>query len=245
MQSDWTFLNRRLAQHYDVTVDKNVGYELQKVMLPQGSHRGGVMTQASVLKVTADGARTSPILRGKWICERMLGITPPPPPPNVSKIEPDIRGAKTIRQQLEMHRSTSACTSCHTIIDPPGFALETYDVIGGWRDFYRASQPTGKTARLVNYNRTVNCGPIVEKGDHMPDGRPFSDIEDYKRLLLDNKSALVRNLVCKVLTYATGADIQFADREVVDGIVQKLGSQNDGFRALIHEVTRSRMFLRK
>ena len=155
-----------------------------KIALPPDSHRGGVMTQASVLKVTADGARTSPILRGKWICERLLGVMPPPPPPDIPKIEPDIRGATTIRQQLEKHRSTAACASCHRVIDPPGFALETYDVIGGWRDFYRVPPGAGRNVKLVNYpQRTVTRGLDVESGDKMPDGRPFANTEEYKSRL--------------------------------------------------------------
>ncbi len=246
VQSDWTYLNRRLAQHYGIAVDDSLGYELRKVPLPPGSHRGGVMTQASVLKVTADGARTSPILRGKWICERMLGVMPPPPPPDIPKIEPDIRGATTIRQQLAKHRSTAACASCHTVIDPPGFALESYDVIGGWREFYRVPPRTGRSVKLANYpERTVSRGLDVEMGDKMPDGRPFADVEQYKQLLLEDKDALARNLVRKVLTYATGADVQFADREVVEQIVRDLRQKNYGFRTLIHDVTESRCFLSK
>ena len=232
VQSDWTYLNRRLAQHYGIAVDDSLGYELRKVPLPPESHRGGVMTQASVLKVTADGARTSPILRGKWICERMLGVMPPPPPPDIPKIEPDIRGATTIRQQLAKHRSTASCASCHTVIDPPGFALECYDVIGGWREFYRVPPRTGRSVKLANYpERTVSRGLDVEMGDKMPDGRPFKDVEQYKQLLLEDKDALARNLVRKVLTYATGADVQFADREVVEQIVRDLRQKNYGFRA--------------
>ena len=246
VQSDWTYLNRRLAQHYGIAADDSMGYELRKVPLPPGCHRGGVMTQASVLKVTADGARTSPILRGKWICERILGVMPPPPPPDVPKIEPDIRGATTIRQQLAKHRSTAACASCHTVIDPPGFALESYDVIGGWREFYRVPPRTGRSMKLANYpERTVARGLDVEQGDKMPDGRPFADVEQYKQLLLEDKDALARNLVRKVLTYATGADIQFADREVVEQIVQGVRQKNYGFRTLIHDVAESRCFLSK
>ena len=204
------------------------------------------MTQASVLKVTADGARTSPILRGKWICERLLGVMPPPPPADIPKLEPDIRGATTIRQQLEKHRNTAACASCHRVIDPPGFALETYDVIGGWRDFYRVPNGAGPKVKLVNYPKlSVGRGLSVESGDQMPDGRPFANTEEYKARLLEHPNLLARNLVRKVLTYATGADTDFADREVVEQIVQDLQSHGYGFRRLIHDVTESRCFLQK
>jgi hypothetical protein len=246
VHSDWTFINRRLAQHYGIASETSLGFELEKVALPQNSHRGGVITHAIVLKITADGAHTSPILRGKWMCERILGIKPPPPPPGVPGIEPDIRGAVTIRQQLEKHRSTEACASCHTLIDPPGFALESYDVIGGWREFYRASVSTGKPVLLPNYpNRWVNRGPAVEIGDKMPDGRPFADIEEYKKLVLTDPEAIARNLTNRLLTFATGADVQFADREIVNQIVARAAAKNYGLRSLIHEVVQSRPFLNK
>ena len=106
------------------------------------------MTHAAILKVTADGTRTSPVLRGKWVLDRILGQPPSPPPPDVPVIEPDIRGATTIRQQLDKHRNTPACASCHRHIDPPGFALENFDVIGGWRDFYRATSPAAGSSSI-------------------------------------------------------------------------------------------------
>jgi hypothetical protein len=246
VDSDWTFLNQRLAQHYGVSVGEPLGHELQKVKLPPGSHRGGVITHASVLKVTANGASTSPVLRGKWICERILGIDPPPPPKDVPAVEPDTRGSTTIRQQLAKHRSTEACKGCHALIDPPGFALESYDVIGGWRDFYRASQPTGKSVVLANYpNRRVNRGPDVEVGDRLPDGRPFADVEAYKKLILGDPDAIARSLVKRVLMFATGGEIQFADREVIEQIVTRLRQDNYGLRSLVHEVVQSRPFQHK
>ncbi len=179
VDSDWTFLNQRLAQHYGIAGVS--GGELRKVKLPPGSHRGGVLTHASILKVTADGTRTSPVLRGKWVLDRILGQPPAPPPPDIPAIEPDIRGATTIRQQLDKHRNTPACASCHRHIDPPGFALETFDVIGGWRDFYRASRPGRRgLVDLANYpGRQIYRGLDVEMGGTTPDGRAF---QDHRRL---------------------------------------------------------------
>ena len=210
--------------------------------MPPDSHRGGVMTQASVLKVTADGTRTSPVLRGKWVLERILGKPPAPPPPDLPFFEPDIRGATTIRQQLDKHRNTAACAACHVHIDPPGFALENLDAIGGWRDFYRASKPT---KRGVVKGQRYYKGPDVEIGGQTPDGRLFKNIDDYKNILLEDKDQLARNLTEKMLVYATGADVQFADREVVEQIVASLRTRNYGFRRLIHEVVQSRVFLNK
>jgi hypothetical protein len=245
VDSDWTFLNQRLAQHYGIP--GIFGGELHKVQLPPGSHRGGVLTQASILKVTADGTRTSPVLRGKWVLERIVGQPPAPPPPDIPALEPDIRGATTIRQQLDQHRNTPACASCHRHIDPPGFALESFDVIGGWRDFYRASRPVRRgLVELANYpGRQVFRGPDVELGGTTPDGRSFQTIDDYKRLLLADKDQLARNLARKLIIYATGADIQFADREVVEQLVTRCRVRNYGLRSLVHEVVQSRVFLYK
>lgn len=247
VHSDWSFLNQRLAQHYGITgVD---GGELRKVTLPPDSHRGGVITHASILKVTTDGTRTSPILRGKWVLERILGQAPSPPPPGTPAIDPDIRGATTIREQLDKHRHTPACASCHRHIDPPGFALENFDAIGGWRDFYRvprALKPGEKQIELANYpGRKIFRGLDVEKGGELSDGRAFKNIDEYKELLLTDKDQLARNLAQKLLVYATGADIQFADREVVEQLVTRSREQKYGFRSLIHEVVQSGVFLNK
>src|SRR2546423_15722597 len=164
---------------------------MRKVKLPEGSHRGGVMTHASVLKVTADGTRTSPVLRGKWVLEKVLGQPPAPPPADVPAIEPDIRGATTIRQQLDKHRSIATCASCHVHIDPPGFALENFDPIGGWREYYRAPKQTKKG---VVKGKRYYQGPNVEVGGVTPDGRAFKTIDDYKKILLEDKDQLARNL---------------------------------------------------
>jgi hypothetical protein len=245
VHSDWSFLNERLAQHYGIP--GVVGGEFRRVALPAEAHRGGVLTHASVLKVTADGTKTSPILRGKWVLERILGQPPAPPPPNVPAIEPDIRGATTIRQQLDKHRNTEACNACHRHIDPPGFALEAYDVIGGWREFYRSSVYKREAVMpLANYpGRTVVRGAAVETDGLTPTGRPFRNLDDYKQLLLADPDQLARCLAEKLLVYATGAELQFADREVVEQLVAQSRRENYGFRSLVHAVLQSRAFLSK
>ena len=134
VNSDWSILNDRLAKHYGVP--GVVGAQLRRVNLTADSVRGGLLTQASVLKVTANGTTTSPVLRGAWAIENLLGIHVPPPPP-VPAVEPDLTGATTLRQQLDKHRNDVSCASCHSKIDPAGFALESFDAIGGWRDRYR------------------------------------------------------------------------------------------------------------
>jgi hypothetical protein len=246
VHSDWTMLNSRLAKHYGI--DGVNGGELRRVSLPPNAHRGGVMTHASILKLTANGTTTSPILRGKWVLEKIIGTPPAPPPPDVGAIEPDIRGATTIRQQLEKHKALAACASCHQHIDPPGFALESFDVIGGWREFYRASDH--KLAKghvpLPNYpERKVWRGPDVEIGGTTAEGREFKNVDDYKALLLEDKEQLARNLGRQLLVFATGADVQFADREEVEAIATRTLKQNYGLRSLVHEVVQSQLFLHK
>ena len=142
IHSDFLMLNRRLAEHYQI--DGVAGEAFRRVPLPPGSHRGGVLTQASVLKVTANGTATSPVMRGAWVMKRLLGEPPPPPPADVPAFEPDTRGASTIREQLAKHRSRALCASCHAKMDPPGFALESFDVIGGLRDRYRGARKFGQ-----------------------------------------------------------------------------------------------------
>jgi len=259
VDSTWTLVNRRLAEHYHISdafdsakPASSSGLqvspsEFRRVSLPAGSHRGGVMTHGSVLKVTADGTTTSPVLRGKWVLERILGKAPPPPPPDIPAIEPDIRGATTIRQQLDKHRSIASCNSCHQHIDPPGFALESFDPIGGYREFYRASTRTpAGIVQLPGYTgRAFYRGPDVEKGGITHDGKTFTTIEDYKRILLENPDQFARNLAEKLLTYATGAEPQFADREVIEQIVVKVRTKNYGLRTLVHEIVQSRPFRSK
>lgn len=245
VDSDWMFINERLARHYGIK--DVVGGEMRKIPVPAGSHRGGVMTQAAILKITADGTKTSPILRGKWVLDRILGQPPSPPPPGISGVEPDIRGATTIRQQLDKHRTLAACASCHKHIDPPGFALENFDVIGGWRDFYRGSSaPGAKRVPLANYpERTITRGLDVEQGYETADGRKFQDVDEYKRLLAADKDLIARNLARKLIVFATGADIQFADREVIEELTARSREKNYGLRSLVHDVVQSRVFLNK
>lgn len=245
VHSDWTLLNERLAQHYGIP--GVFGGELRRVELPPDSHRGGVLTQAAILKVTADGTKTSPVLRGKWVLERIVGQTPAPPPPGVAAIEPDIRGTTTIREQLDKHRDVESCAVCHRHIDPPGFALESFDVIGGWRTFYRGTVVKRELwTPLANYpGRQVVRGPDVDPSGWTPDGAAFRDIDAYKQILLADPDQLTRSLAEKLAVYATGADLQFADREVIEQIVATSRGRKRGFRSLLHDVVQSRLFLHK
>jgi hypothetical protein len=192
-----------------------------------------------VLKVTSNGTVTSPVKRGAWVLREILGQPPEPPPPNIPAIDPDRRGAVTIREQLAMHTSDTSCATCHAAIDPPGFALENFDVIGGWRDRYRS----------VSHDRTApesfSDGPFVDASCCLEDGRHCRTINDFKQALQADQKLLALNFARQLLVYATGADIQVADREVLDAIVNRAAPHEYGIRSLIHETVASRCFLEK
>jgi hypothetical protein len=205
------------------------------------------MTQAAVLKVTANGTTTSPVLRGAWIMERILGQKPPPPPPSVPAIEPDIRGAITIRQQLDKHRTLETCAACHAKIDPAGFALENFDVMGGWRERYR-SEAEGELAQGIaksGQKFAFHYALPVDASGQLPDGRKFRDIREFKQLLLDNEEQIARNLARQLIVYATGAPTRFSDRPAIGKILANSRPGGYGVRKLIHEIVQSDLFLNK
>jgi len=246
VDSDFTFLNERLALHYGVLGVK--GAMMRRVALPADSPRGGLMTQASILKVTANGTTTSPVLRGVWISERILGQHIPPPPASVPAVEPDIRGAVTIRQQLEKHSADESCAACHRKIDAPGFALESFDVMGGWRDRYRAE--SAEVEPELGYG--INGWPFmfhyalpVETSGQLADGRSFKGIRDFKQLLLKDEVTIARNLAQQLVVYATAAPVGFADREQVKQILEDTRSSGHGVRSLVHRIVQSDLFLNK
>lgn len=246
IDSDFTFANERLAKHYGFPAFE--GALLRKVSIPEGSPRGGLLTQASILKVTANGTTTSPVLRGAWINERILGTHIPPPPPSVPAIEPDTRGATTIREQLEKHKADESCAGCHRQIDPPGFALESFDVVGGYREFYRSMSDEGEALQGFGKNGqpfTFRRGPDVDASGALPDGRTFSNIQEFKQLLLEDQRQIARNFVAKLVTYATGASPRFSDRAEIEAILDSTAAEGYRIRTLIAEVASSRMFLNK
>ena len=245
IDSKFTFLNRRLAEHYEI--DGVKGQRIKKINLKSDSVRGGLLTQASILKLTSNGTTTSPIRRGAWMLTHLLGQPPSPPPPNIPAVEPDTRGAKTIRELLEKHRNEESCNRCHQMIDPPGFALESFDVIGGLRTRYRSlkdGQPVEK--KLLGRNIwEYKDGLPVDASGTLPDNESFQNINEFKGLLLQQKRQIARNLIEQLVIYSTGAEIQFSDRVEIESILEDSEKNDWGLRTLIHNVIQSPLFLNK
>jgi len=243
--SDFVIVNERLADHYGL---KGVeGVSLRRVSLPEDSVRGGFLTQAGVLKVTANGTTTSPVLRGAWVMERILGRPVPPPPPDVPAVEPDIRGATTIREQLQKHRSLKTCAACHSKIDPAGFALESFDVFGGYREQYRA---LGQGIKVPGFGKNgqpfeFHSGPKVDPSGDLPGGGAFGDVIELKRLILKDERGIARNLVRQLLVFSTGSGVRFGDRGRVEAILDRCAEGGYGVRSIVMEIALSELFQRK
>jgi hypothetical protein len=259
VDSDFAFLNGRLARHYAsssqpdgpantpknkkpkvqqppatspqkiAASDLEVGSGLQKVKLAPASKRGGLVTQGAVLKVTADGTSTSPVVRGVFINERILGNRIPPPPPGVPAIEPDIRGATSIRDQLDKHRDNESCASCHQTIDPPGFALENYDPVGVWRSGY------GKGGR----------GAKVDPSGTTPDGGTFTDLSTWKQIYTSRADQLARGFATHFLTYSTGSPLRFSNEAAMEKLLSTTAANGHGMRSIIRAAVLSEIFLTK
>lgn len=254
IDSDFILINQRLAELYNL---KGVaGAKLKPYKLPEDSPRGGFLTQASVLKVTANGTATSPVIRGAWLSERILGIHLRPPPPNVPAVEPDASGAITIREQIEAHRADPACASCHKTMDPPGMALEHFDVIGTYRENYRAGgrpkfiringkremEPHLKILTSRGRIQRIRLGGQVDASGKLTNGNQFSDINGFRSLILQDKDNLAFNLARQLTLYATGKGHHFKDREHLQHILEKSRHENYGIQSIIHALIQNPLF---
>ena len=207
---------------------------MTRVKLPSGSPRGGLFGQGSILKVTANGNDTSPVLRGIWINQRILGVTIPEPPSSVPAVEPDIRGATTIRELLAKHQADTSCASCHQMIDPPGFALEPFDAGGKYRDHYR---------RLVG--RNYKNGSPVDSSASFRDGTSFDNYFDFRKEIARRTPTVATGVANNLIAYATAEPVRFADRDLVKQIVESTMAKDGGIRSLLNEVVASDLFLKK
>jgi hypothetical protein len=199
VDSDWTMANARLADFYGFPEMKAGGF--QRVSLKPEDHRGGLLTMGAVLGLTSDGTRHRPVHRGVWLSQVLLGRTPPPPPANVPAIEPNPPKSPkaTLRDKLEAHRSDANCAACHARIDPLGLAWDNYDAIGQWRTREKVAAGVGED-------------PLINPAGTMPDGRPFKDAADFKRLLLDDRDKLARAFIEQLCTYGLRRPLTFDDQ---------------------------------
>jgi len=262
VDSSFLMLNQRLAEHYKIAGVE--GSSIRRVTKPAGSPYGGFITQGAVLKVTANGTTTSPVTRGAWLMDRILGRPVRPPPPDIAAVDPDVRGTTTIRQQLDVHRNNASCAGCHAKMDPAGFALENFDVIGGWRTLYRftgeaQTDPTLRRGKdpvkhdflgvlpnqWIHVLNNVRFGLPVDASGQTVEGKPFKDIVEFKHILHTEEEAIARNLVERLILYGTGAPVSFADRQQVDAILDRTREGHFGLRSLLHEVINAPLFRRK
>jgi hypothetical protein len=182
------------------------------------------------------------VLRGVWVLDKLLGQPAPPPPPGVPAVEPDIRGATTIRDQLRLHRENESCNRCHVRIDPPGFALEEFDVIGGQRDWYRslAGKPRAQKILKTNYY----AGLPVESNGELPDGRTFAGFVEFRKRLLEDPDAIARAIAEKLLVYGCGRPVTHSERSSVESVVTASRTKQLGLRSMIHAIVESELFHR-
>ena len=246
VDADFAFVNDRLAQHYGLSERASItGSAMRKVTLPPESPLGGLLTQAAILKVTANGTSTSPVVRGAWIMERLIGEPPPPPPASVPAVEPDIRGAKTIRELLALHTKSESCAGCHARFDPVGLALENFDILGGWRTRYRGIVQGERISGIdrAGHDFAYTLAERVDAGGQLLDGRRFQNIRDLKAILASNPRQLARNLLYQFTLYATGTPVRFADRAEVELMLDACATNGYRVRDLLHALVQSKIFL--
>lgn len=244
LEPDFVMLNQRLAEHYEISGPR--GVEFTRVPRPAGSMRGGLLGMAAIAKLSANGTTTSPVKRGLWVMDRLLNEPPPPPPPGISQIDPDTRGATTVREQLQRHQRDSNCASCHSRIDPPGFALEALDPIGGLRQRYRSNgkgEPPPQRDQKP-WRITYKLGPSVDSSGELRDGRAFQGPADLARLLNADPQRLARALASHLARYACCQDIGPTQSAVIESIVEQTKDKGHGLRSLIHALAQSPLFLR-
>ena len=241
----WALINERLADHYGIPGVK--GAALREVPLPADSPYGGVLTHAATMKVTANGTVTSPVKRGVWVAERLLGVEIPSPPANIEPISPDTRGATTLREQLALHSQQASCAACHAKFDGYGFALESFDVTGRYREKYRVLDH--EVAKLPPEERRGRQrwkeGLPVDAAGVTPDGKTFGGVRDLRTLLAADPAQLARGVARHLLTYATGAPATPVDDPAIEAIAASTAASNYGLRSIVHAVIQSDAFRSK
>jgi hypothetical protein len=222
LRAKYTFVNERLAKHYGIP--HVYGSRFRRIELGEQTSRGGLLSHGSILTVTSYATRTSPVLRGKWILDNILGTPPAPPPPDIPPLKEAKEQGKTLsmRERVAQHRANPACSSCHNLIDPVGFALEKYDAIGRWR--------------------TSDEGVAVDASGVLPDGSKFDGAEQLQRALLKSPDLFVSTLTEKLLIYALGRGSEFYDAPAVRKIVSDASKKDYRFSSLISGIVHSTPF---
>ena len=233
---NFTYLNQRNATLYNIEFPKSD--TMTRVDIEPGGRHGGILGQASVMMATANGVDTQPVLRGVWLLENILGDPVPEPPSNIPAVEPDTTGAKSIRELLQKHNADPSCAACHQKIDPPGFALENFDPVGRWREFY-------PVYKKVNGKVVRKDGPPVDSKGTMKDGTVLNDVTDLKHYLVNNIDIFGNCLAEKLLVYATGRDLSFGDRKEVERLVREVREGGNGFQDLVVALVLSESFRTK
>jgi hypothetical protein len=231
LQADHTFVDKKLAKLYDLPEQKTLRLAdgFRKVSLEGNKHRGGLLGMAAVLTVSANGVETSPVTRGAWVSEHILGIKPPPPPDVVPAIEPDVSGTTTIRERLAKHSTDRACAECHRKIDPYGFSLESFDPVGRWRITY----PKPKKG----------AAPKIDTTGEFASGETYQDFAGFRDILHDKREEqFTRHLIRSLLAYSTGRLMEPADEFAIDRIQEKVKQQGLGLRSLVVECLTSDVF---
>ena len=238
LDSDWLMLNDRLAKLYEIP--GVTGSELRRVALNQhdaGERRGGLLGMAGVHLWGADGNRTKPVERGKYLLTVLFNDPPPPPPPNAGEVEPNLRGEKlTVRERLARHREQTTCNNCHRRIDPFGLGLENFNAIGQWRDRLDGEKP-------LNYWGSDR--PVIDLSGTLPNGREFSTFIEFKQAVAGQEDRFHRALAEKLLTYALGRTMEGSDRQTIDAIMGKMKSESATFRTMLKSIADSEPFRHK
>ncbi len=232
IDSEHTFVDKKLAKLYDIPEQKTLRLAdgFQKVSLKGNTHRGGLLGMAAVLTVSANGVETSPVTRGVWVSENILGIRPPPPPDVVPAIDPDVTGATTIRERLAKHRADAACAECHRKIDPLGFSLEAFDPVGHWRSTY----PKPKKAKDA---------PKIDTSGEFLSGETYADFAGFKNVIRTTRADhFTRHLIRQLLTYTTGRTMELNDDLVIDRLHDKVKQDSLGLKTLVVECLMSEVF---
>ena len=221
LRSNYTFVNERLAKHYGIP--HVYGSRFRRITLDEDSERGGLLRQGSILTVTSYATRTSPVVRGKWVLDNLIGVPPPPPLPDVPALKDNtVDGSLTVRKRLAEHRSNAVCAGCHNLMDPMGLSLEKFDAVGR--------------------RRSAESGVAIDAAGGFPDGSRFADVQGLEAALMRRPELFVGTVAEKLLTYASGRGLEYYDAPAIRTIVRDARAKNFRMSSIILGVVQSQPF---